>query len=155
MWNKIIDIFARHTLLDKLGALHRFYTASLNGKEKVIEFESCIRLLAGSLKSMGVTIGDSDMSMALINVRLIAFMYLSALYMRSETTRNYLYSSLLSLDANKKSNMMQRGINTLEQSMRTLLYFLIAICMFIVVSNLLSKEHSSCSTRPRRNNKSV
>lgn len=65
MWKMIIDIFEKHTLLNKLAARRRFYTATMNDSEKVLEFASRIRQLAGTLKSMGVTIDDSEMAMAL------------------------------------------------------------------------------------------
>lgn len=67
MWNMIINIFEKHTLLNNLVARRRFYTVTLKEKEKVLEFASRTRKLAGTLKSMGVTIEDSDMAIVLLN----------------------------------------------------------------------------------------
>ena len=67
MWQLILDIFEKHTLLNKLAARRRFYTATMNDGEKVLEFASRVRQLAASLKSMGVTVDDQEMAMALLN----------------------------------------------------------------------------------------
>ena len=67
MWEVILDIYEKHTLLNKLAARRRFYTATMNDGEKVLGFASRIRQLAATLKSMGVTIDDSEMAMALLN----------------------------------------------------------------------------------------
>ena len=67
MWQLILDIFEKHTLLNKLAARRRFYTATMHDDEKVLEFASRIRQLAASLKSMGVTVDDQEMAMALLN----------------------------------------------------------------------------------------
>lgn len=63
----IIDVFEKHTLFNKLVARRRFYTASMNEKEKELKFASRILKLAGTLKSMRVTFEDSEMVMSLLN----------------------------------------------------------------------------------------
>lgn len=66
MWKLICDIFEKHTLLNKLSARRRFYTASMNEGEKVLAFAARIRQLAATLKSMGVKIDDQEMAMAFL-----------------------------------------------------------------------------------------
>lgn len=67
LWWMITEIFEKHTLMNKLSARRRFYTAVMREDENVLEFASRIRQLAGSLKSMGVSIDDPEMAMALLN----------------------------------------------------------------------------------------
>lgn len=67
MWKLIKDIFEKHTLLNKLAARRRFYTATLSEGESVLAFASRVRQLAGTLKSMGVNIDDQEMAMTLLN----------------------------------------------------------------------------------------
>ena len=67
MWTLICDIFEKHTLLNKLAARRRFYTAKMHENEKLLAFAARVRQLAATLKSMSVTIEDSEMAMALLN----------------------------------------------------------------------------------------
>ena len=67
----IIEIFDKHTLLNKLAARRRFYNAAMKENEKVLEFSSSIRQLARKLKFMSVEIEESEMAMALLNLSLI------------------------------------------------------------------------------------
>ena len=67
MWTLICDIFEKHTLLNKLAARRRFYTAKMHDTEKILAFAARVRQMAATLKSMSVTIEDSEMAMALLN----------------------------------------------------------------------------------------
>ena len=67
MWTSINNVFERHTLLNKLAARKRFYTASLQANESILKFSNRIRQLAASLKSMNVDIPEEEMAMALLN----------------------------------------------------------------------------------------
>ncbi len=67
MWTAIRNVFERHTLLNKLSARRKFYTAAMEGNESVLKFANRIRQLAASLKSMNVDIPQSEMAMALLN----------------------------------------------------------------------------------------
>lgn len=67
MWKLICDIFEKHTLLNKLAARRKFYTAKMNENEKVLVFAARVRQLAATLKSMSVVVEDSEMAMALLN----------------------------------------------------------------------------------------
>ena len=67
MWTAIKNVFERHTLLNKLAARRKFYTATMNETETVLQFANRIRQLASTLKSMNVTIDESEMAMALLN----------------------------------------------------------------------------------------
>ena len=67
MWLAIKNVFERHTLLNKLSARRKFYSATMNSNESVLKFSNRIRHLAATLKSMNVSISDSEMAMALLN----------------------------------------------------------------------------------------
>ena len=67
MWNAITNVFERHTLLNKLSARKRFYTATMSPDESVLQFSNRIRQLSSTLKSMNVIISESEMAMALLN----------------------------------------------------------------------------------------
>jgi len=66
MWLTIKNIFERHTLLNKLAARRKFYTATKSEQESVLEFSNRIRHMAATLKSMDVIIEDSEMAMTLL-----------------------------------------------------------------------------------------
>ena len=61
------NVFERHTLLNKFSAWKKFYTATMNTDESVLQFANRIRQLAATLKSMNVIISESEMAMALLN----------------------------------------------------------------------------------------
>lgn len=67
MWITIKNIFERHTLLNKLSARRKFYSAIKLEQETILQFSNRIIHLATNLKSMGVTVEDSEMAMALLN----------------------------------------------------------------------------------------
>ena len=67
MWKAILDVFEKHTLLNKLSARRNFYTAKMQESEGVLSFSNRIRQLASTLKSMKVNVDDEEMAMALLN----------------------------------------------------------------------------------------
>lgn len=67
MWEAIKNIFERETLFNRLAARRSFYTAAMSESEDVITFITRVRQLASSLKSMGVTIDNGEMAMAVLN----------------------------------------------------------------------------------------
>ena len=67
MWKTICDVFEKHTLLNKLAARRRFYTAQMHESEGILAFANRIRQLAATLKSMKVAIDDEEMAMAMLN----------------------------------------------------------------------------------------
>ncbi len=67
MWTAIRNVFERHTLLNKLSARKKFYTAAMNSGESILQFCNRINHLAASLKSMNVQISESEKAMALLN----------------------------------------------------------------------------------------
>ena len=67
MWKKICDVFERHTLLNKLAARRKFYTATKEEGETALQFSNRIRQLAATLKAMDVSINDAEMAMAMLN----------------------------------------------------------------------------------------
>ncbi len=56
MWKSIKDVFERHTLLNKLSARRKFYTASMEENEGILKFANRIRQFASVLKAMDVEI---------------------------------------------------------------------------------------------------
>ena len=67
MWKAIMNVFERHTLLNKLSARRKFYTATMTENESVLQFSNRIRQLASTLKNMNVSVSDSEKAMALLN----------------------------------------------------------------------------------------
>jgi hypothetical protein len=67
MWTSILNVFERHTLLNKLSARRNFYTATMQDGEKILQYANRIRQIAATLKNMGVEIDDNEMAMALLN----------------------------------------------------------------------------------------
>ena len=67
MWQTIMDVFQRHTLLNKLAARRNFYTATMKGGEKALTFINRVQHLASILKSMGVDVDDQEIAMAVLN----------------------------------------------------------------------------------------
>ena len=67
MWIAIKNVFERHTLLNKLSARRRFYTATLAETETVLPFSNRIQQLAAILKAMNVEISESEKAMVLLN----------------------------------------------------------------------------------------
>ncbi len=67
MWTAIKNVFERHTLLNKLSARKKFYTATMKSEESVLQFSNRIRQLGATLKSMNVVISESEMAMSLLN----------------------------------------------------------------------------------------
>jgi len=66
MWTTIKNIVERHTLLNRLAAKRKFYTATKSEQESGLEFFNRIRHLSANLKSMSVTVDDSEMDMTLL-----------------------------------------------------------------------------------------
>ena len=67
MWSSIKNVFERHTLLNKLSARRKFYTATMADNEPILKFSNRIRQLASTLKNMSVPVSESEMAMALPN----------------------------------------------------------------------------------------
>ena len=61
MWILIKNAFERHTLLSKLPARKKFYTATMSSDESVLQFSNCIRQLSATLKSMNFGISEREM----------------------------------------------------------------------------------------------
>ena len=53
MWETILNVFERHTLLNKLRARREFYTVTMKPGEKVLPYMNRVRQLGATLKSMG------------------------------------------------------------------------------------------------------
>lgn len=67
MWTAIKNMFELHTLLNKLSARRKLYTATKSEEETVLKLTNRVRQLSATLKSMDVNMPESEMSMALLN----------------------------------------------------------------------------------------
>ena len=67
MWDAILNVFERHSLLNKLAARRNFYTVSMKDNEKVLNFINRVRQLASTLKSMNAQVDDAEVAMAILN----------------------------------------------------------------------------------------
>ncbi len=67
MWHTIKNVFERHTLLNKLAARRKFYTATKEESESILQFANRIRHISATLATMNVTISESEKAMALLN----------------------------------------------------------------------------------------
>ncbi|CDF39891.1 unnamed protein product [Chondrus crispus] len=66
-WEAILNVFERHTLLNKLAARRDFHTVSMLPSEKVLVFINRVKQLAARLQSMSVEIDDKEIAMAVLN----------------------------------------------------------------------------------------
>ena len=66
MWNSVVNIFQRRTLLNKLKARRNFYSAQMLDGEKVLTYINRVRQLASDLKSMDVEVEDEDIAMSVL-----------------------------------------------------------------------------------------
>ena len=67
MWKAIMNVFERHTLLNKLTARRKFYTVKMEIDEKVLTYLNRVKQLASTLKSMNIDIDDQETAMAALN----------------------------------------------------------------------------------------
>ena len=67
MWHALLNVFERHTLLNKLAARRKFYTVTMEEGEKVLTYVNRVQHLAAVLRSMSVVIDDKEMAMAVLN----------------------------------------------------------------------------------------
>ena len=67
MWEAMLNVFERHTLLNKLAARRRFYTVTMQNDEKVLAYINRVKQLAARLKSMNVDVDDKEMAIAVLN----------------------------------------------------------------------------------------
>lgn len=67
MWESILNVFERHTSLNKLAARRDFYTVRMSEGERVLPYINRVKQLAARLKSMNVNIDDKELAMAVLN----------------------------------------------------------------------------------------
>ena len=66
-WEAILNVFKRHTLLNKLAARRDFYTVSMLPLSSALVFINRVKQLAARLQSMSVEIDDKEIAMAVLN----------------------------------------------------------------------------------------
>eukprot|EP00171_Calliarthron_tuberculosum_P002836 IDg2836t1 len=67
MWTEICNVHQRHTLLNKLSARRDFYTATMRGGERMLNYLNRVRQMASVLESMRVEKDDEKLAMAVLN----------------------------------------------------------------------------------------
>lgn len=67
MWDAVLNVFERHTLLNRHTARRKFYTVTMHDNEKVLAYINLVKQLAARLKCMDVDIDDKEMAMAVLN----------------------------------------------------------------------------------------
>jgi len=65
-WNALRDLFQRKTLLNKLSARRRFYTAKMGDGETAMSFMSRVYQLADDCQAMDVSIDDKETAMTVL-----------------------------------------------------------------------------------------
>lgn len=66
MWNAILNVFQRNTLLNKIKARRDFYSVKMNDLERVLTYISRVRQLAADLKSMDISVEEEDVAMSIL-----------------------------------------------------------------------------------------
>lgn len=69
IWQALLNVFERHTLLKKLSARRKFYTVTMENGEKILTYLNRVKQLAATLKSMDVEIDNEELAMAALNWR--------------------------------------------------------------------------------------
>lgn len=67
MWEALLDIYEKNTLLNKLTARRRFYTAEMEADETVLTFSNRIKQYAVVLDGMGLKVDGKEKAMAMLN----------------------------------------------------------------------------------------
>ncbi len=63
----ILNLFERHTLLNKLTTRRNFYTATMHENEQIITYVNRVRSSPPPSSQMGVEIDDKELAMAVLN----------------------------------------------------------------------------------------
>lgn len=66
MWKVILELFQRRTLLNRLAACRKFYSAKMLDSKKTISYVSRVRQLAADLKAMNTHFNDQDLAMTVL-----------------------------------------------------------------------------------------
>lgn len=67
MWDKIKNVFQRHTLLNMLLTRHRFYTVKMERDEKVLMYLNRVKQLTSAFKSLFVQVVVKELAMATLS----------------------------------------------------------------------------------------
>lgn len=76
MYDSIVNVFQRHTLLNKLRARRDFYTATMRSNEKMLSYINRVVYLSSILKSMGVEVDGKEVAMTVLNGLPSAYRYI-------------------------------------------------------------------------------
>jgi len=67
MWNELINVFQRQTLLNKLSPRFRFYTVLTMNNEKLLTYLNGATEMASTLKSLSFEIDGKEIAIAVLN----------------------------------------------------------------------------------------
>lgn len=67
MWQALLNVFERHTLLNKLSARRKFYTATMENGKKMLTYLNRVKQLAATLMSIDLNIDDQELAMAALD----------------------------------------------------------------------------------------
>ncbi len=109
MWNQVCNIYEKQTLLNRLSARRRFYSATMDETEKLLEFAGRIRQYASTLKSMGVDVEDQDMAMTMLSGLPTRFdMLISALDAISDDNTKFTFDFVVSRAQQEELRHLER-----------------------------------------------
>lgn len=66
MWKATSELYQRRTLLNRLAARCKFYTAKMKISEKTFFYISRVRQFAADLKSIEVQVSDQEVAMKVL-----------------------------------------------------------------------------------------
>ncbi len=116
MWTSVCDIYEKHTLLNRLSARRRFYTAKMGETEKLLEFSGRIRQYASSLATMGVHVEDQDMAMTLLCGLPSQYdMLISALDAVSDDSQRFTFQFVVSRAQQEELRHTTRELQSVKQ----------------------------------------
>lgn len=67
MWNAIVELFQRLTLINKVTARRQFYSVKMTNGERIMSYINRVRHLAANLKEMESSLSDQDLSMTVLS----------------------------------------------------------------------------------------
>lgn len=67
MWTSLLDIYEKHTVLNRLTSRRKFHTAHMEEGESILGCVNRVQTLVTTLRNMGVVIDEAEMAMGVID----------------------------------------------------------------------------------------
>ena len=116
MWKAILNVFERHSILNRLSARRDFYTVTMNENEKMLTYVNRVRQLASTLKSMNAAVDDAEVAMATLNGLPEQYneliVALDALGNGSSLTTEFVMSKLLQQEKRIKLRLQAKSVSS-------------------------------------------